>query len=100
MYAITRKIGGDGYAIVGPQGRFEFSADDGPIITELLDMEFPECSAGCEDRAGVCEDCGECEQCADGTCTTCAETCDDCGDPVDECSCDEDADAPAAEVTL
>lgn len=73
MYALTRKFDGTSWAIVGPQGRLDFPLGDGPIIADMLDHEFPQCISGCEERDGVCADCGQCKQCSDGVCPTCAE---------------------------
>lgn len=90
MYAITQKIGGGGFAIVGGGQRFEFPAEDGPLIADLLDSEWPECER-CGDRG-----CPYCDRCYEAGCNcACPEMCEECGDDLDEgvcpsCTQDED----------
>ena len=41
---------------------FYFPAGDGPLIADLFDQEYSECT-GCPDREGLCGECGYCDNC-------------------------------------
>ena len=79
MYAVTQNIFTGKFALVGGDGqRFDFPADDGPILADLFSMEWPACES-CEER----EKCDECGQCPDCYCD-CEEDQDDEGQDEDE----------------
>jgi hypothetical protein len=59
VYAVTEILSTGNRVLVSESGRFEFPAEDGPLITSMLDSEWPKCDA-CEDRECLaCERCGE-----------------------------------------
>lgn len=79
-YALTSKIGSDQRSIVNltTGDRFEFPPEDGPMLAEMLDGEFPACES-CEDRESKCSECGRCSDCDDDepACWACPDYQDD-----------------------
>lgn len=79
MIALTQSFDGENWALVAVEQRFEFAAEWGPMLADMLNDTWPECET-CADRA-----CAFCQTCMNtGCCCTCEDEQedDDDGEPT------------------
>jgi hypothetical protein len=62
MIALTQSMFSDQWALVADGQRFEFTAEWGPLLADMLDGQWPECMT-CEDRS-----CAFCQRCVNPGC--------------------------------
>ena len=78
FYMLVHEIGSNARGIRDSEDQeFWFPADDGPMLADMLDSEWPECER-CEDRA-----CLRCDRCHEAGCACeCPDECEECDLPA------------------